>query len=237
MLVAAMLILPGAGVIATEADSPKLDDNTSRISYSLGYQIGGDFKKQNVEMDAQAVVKGIEDALSGARPMIPPKAMSEILAELKRNVMQGDRKRNNKVSRSRERELEYVAEGRNFLAENAKKPGVKTTSSGLQYKILSPGSDRKPGPDDQVKVNYRGSLVDGREFDSSYERNEPATFTLNNVIKGWKEGLQLIGEGGKIQLFIPHVLAYRGSGPLAHRTLIFDVELITVGGNQQARSK
>lgn len=237
MLIAAILMMPCTGVIATEADSPKLDDNTSRISYSLGYQIGGDFRKQKVEMDAQAVVKGIEDALAGAEPLIPRKAMAEILAELKRKVTMGDSKKPKKASRAREKELEYVAEGRKFLAENANKPGVKTTASGLQYKILNPGSDRKPGPDDQIKVNYRGSLIDGREFDSSYERNEPATFTLNNVIKGWTEGLQLIGEGGRIQLFVPHVLAYRGSGPLAHRTLIFDVELITVGDDKQAASK
>ena len=128
----------------------------------------------------------------------------------------------------REMELQYLAEGKKFMQENAKKPGVKTTASGLQYKIIKAGKGKAPGPTDQVTVNYRGTLIDGKEFDSSYKRGEPATFQLNGVIKGWTEGLQLIKEGGKIQLFIPPELAYAGRGPLAHRTLIFDVELISV---------
>lgn len=229
MAAAAMIVLPCAGVSAEDAKPPKLDDTPKRISYSLGYQIGGDFKRQGVEMNAEAVVMGIEDAMSGADPKIPRKAMYELLANLKRKVVEDERKRLGQASSSRERELEYIAEGKAFMEKNAEKPGVKTTKSGLQYKILEPGTGKQPGPTDKVTVNYRGTLVNGNEFDSSFKRGEPATFALNGVIKAWTEGLQLIKEGGKIQLFVPPSLAYGGRGPLAHRTLVFDIDLITVG--------
>lgn len=122
--------------------------------------------------------------------------------------------------------------GQAFLAENAKKPGVQQTPSGLQYIIVNPGEGRSPKATDTVKVNYRGTLIDGTEFDSSYKRNEPIEFPLNGVIPGWTEGLQLVKEGGKIQLFIPSNLAYgpRGAGGVIgpDETLIFEVELLKV---------
>jgi len=122
--------------------------------------------------------------------------------------------------------------GQAFLAENATQPGVKQTPSGLQYVIINPGEGRSPKATDSVKVNYRGTLLNGTEFDSSYKRNEPIEFPLNGVIKGWTEGLQLIKEGGKIKLFIPSNLAYgsRGAGGLIgpDETLIFEVELLKV---------
>ena len=230
----ALLVVQSASVDAAEDKPMSLDDRSARISYSLGYQIGGDFKRQGVEMDAEAVVKGIEDALSGAEPLMPQKAMNGILMELKRKVVDDERK---KLGQNRrEMELQYIEEGQKFMQENAKKPGVKTTTSGLQYKIIEPGTGKVPGPRDQVTVNYRGNLLDGQEFDSSYKRGEPASFNLGGVIKGWTEGLQLIREGGKIQLFVPSDLAYSGRGPLAHRTLIFDVELLSVGDDKQAAS-
>ncbi len=122
--------------------------------------------------------------------------------------------------------------GQAFLAENATQPGVKQTSSGLQYVIINPGEGRSPKATDSVKVNYRGTLLNGTEFDSSYKSNKPIEFPLNGVIKGWTEGLQLIKEGGKIKLFIPSNLAYgsRGAGGLIgpDETLIFEVELLKV---------
>jgi FKBP-type peptidyl-prolyl cis-trans isomerase len=122
------------------------------------------------------------------------------------------------------------------MQENAEKPGVKTSASGLQYKIIESGTGKAPKPTDKVTVNYRGTLTNGNEFDSSYKRGEPSTFQLDGVIKGWTEGLQLIREGGKIQLVIPPELAYGDRGPLGHRTLVFDVELISVGSDQQGGS-
>lgn len=205
------------------AEALDLENETTRINYSLGYQIGGDFKRQGVEIDAEAVVQGIHDALSGAEPQMPPAEMNATLMELKRKVVAEQRKR--RV----ERELEYIAAGEKFMQENAKKEGVITTESGLQYKVIESGTGKSPGPEEQVTVHYRGTLIDGKEFDSSHKSGQPATFRLNGVIKGWSEGLQLMKEGGKSQLVIPPKLAYGDRGPLGHRTLIFDVELISVG--------
>jgi FKBP-type peptidyl-prolyl cis-trans isomerase FklB len=212
------------------AEPLKLDDETARINYSLGYQIGGDFKRQGVEMNADAVVKGIADALSGAMPLMEPQAMQETLMELKRKVVMEQR------NRQSESELQYVSEGKKFMQENAAKPGVTTTASGLQYRIIEAGKGKAPEPADQVTVNYRGTLTNGNIFDSSYKRGKPSTFRLDGVIKGWTEGLQQIREGGKIQLVIPPKLAYGDRGPLAHRTLIFDIELISVVTDSQAGS-
>jgi FKBP-type peptidyl-prolyl cis-trans isomerase len=181
-------------------------------------------------MNAEAVVRGIEDALSGAKPLMEPQAMQATLVELKHKVVDAQRKR------KAETELQYISTGKNFMQENAGKPGVKTTASGLQYKIIEAGKGKAPKPTDQVTVNYRGTLTNGNEFDSSYKRGEPTTFNLGGVIKGWTEGLQLIKEGGKIQLVIPPKLAYDDRGPLAHRTLIYDVELISVDDASQAGS-
>ena len=218
----ALVLLGGSPAAAEEALD--LENETTRINYSLGYQIGGDFKRQGVELDPEAVVQGIRDALSGDQPRISEPAMRETLVQLKRKIVADQR------ARQAEAELKYLAEGEKFLAENARKPGVMTTASGLQYRIVEEGQGKRPGPSDRVTCNYRGTLVNGNEFDKSGD--EPATFRLDGVIKGWTEGLQLIGEGGKIQLFVPPGLAYGDRGPLAHRTLIFDVELISVQGGE-----
>ena len=211
---------------AYAGETLKLEDETSRINYSLGYQIGGDFKRQGIELNAEAVVKGMQDALSGSEPLMPQPEMNATLVELKRKVVAEQR------AKRREAELEKTAAGKKYLEENAKKPGVVTTPSGLQYKIIEAGSGKTPGPTDTVTVNYRGTLINGNEFDSSYDKGKPVTFPLNGVIKGWTEGLQLVKEGGKIELVIPSQLAYGDRGPLAHQTLVFDVELIAVGGDK-----
>jgi FKBP-type peptidyl-prolyl cis-trans isomerase FklB len=216
----ALTIMPG---IACAGDPLKLDNQTARINYSLGYQIGGDFKRQGVEINAAAVVRGIEDALSGAEPLMPPEEMRSALVELKRKIVAEQQ------ARMKQTELHAIKEGREYRENYGKQKGVVTTPSGLRYKILKAGSGKTPGPTDTVTVNYRGTLVNGKVFDSSYDKGKPATFKLNGVIKGWTEGLQHVQEGGKIQLVIPPELAYGNRGPLAHRTLIFDVELISVG--------
>lgn len=228
-----LLVATLCSLSAPLSAAEKLDfqDETTRVNYSLGYQIGGDFKRQNVEMDAEAVVQGIRDALNDAEPQMPPAEMRATLTELKRKVVAEQRKR------GVEKELEYLAEGKTFMEENAKKEGVVTTASGLQYKVIEPGTGKTPGPQDQVTVHYRGTFIDGNPFDSSYKKNKPATFRVDRVIKGWSEGLQLMKEGGKSQFFIPQNLAYGTRGPLAHRTLIFDVELISVDKPQPAAAK
>jgi FKBP-type peptidyl-prolyl cis-trans isomerase FklB len=213
------------------AEALNLEDATTRTNYSLGYQIGGDFKRQGVEMDAEAVVQGIRDALSGADPQMTPTEMKATLTELKRKVVAAQRKRNV------ERELDLIKQGEAFMQANAKKAGVVTTDSGLQYKVIKEGTGKSPGPEDQVTVHFKGTMIDGKPFDSSYKKNKPATFQVNAVIKGWAEGLQLMKEGGKSQFFIPQNLAYGKRGPLAHRTLIFEVELIDVEKPEQTASQ
>jgi FKBP-type peptidyl-prolyl cis-trans isomerase FklB len=209
-------------IAASSAPAERLDleNETTRINYSVGYQIGGDFKRQGVALDTKAVVRGIEDALAGGEPQIPEPEMRRTLVELKRRIVAEER------ARSTEAELQMQAAGSKFLEANAKAPGVVTSGSGLQYRILEEGKGKHPGPRDEVTCRYRGTLIDGKVIDSSGA--EPARFRLDGVIKGWTEGLQLIGAGGKIQLFAPPELAYGDRGPLAHRTLVYDVELISV---------
>jgi FKBP-type peptidyl-prolyl cis-trans isomerase FklB len=219
-----MLLLVAAGRAIAD-DTLKLDDETIRINYSLGYQIGVDFKRQSVKMNAAAVVKGIEDAMAGGQPLISQPEMHETLVELKRRVVKSERVKKQAIQEQR------IADGDKYMKENATKPGVQTTDSGLQYRIFKPGTGKTPKATDRVTVNYRGTLVNGNEFDSS--DTKPATFALNGVIKGWTEGLQLIREGGKIQLVIPPQLAYGSRGPLENQTLVFDIELISVGEQAQ----
>ena len=184
----------GTGLCATAwaaSDAPvDLKTESGKINYSLGYQIGGDFKRQGVELDSAAVVKGIQDALSGAEPLMKPEEMHTTLMELRRKIIADQQ------AKRKEAEQQKVAEGKKFMEENAKKEGVVTTKSGLQYKILKEGTGKSPAATDQVTVNYRGTLVDGKEFDSSYKRGKPATFRLNGVIKGWTEGPPA-DEGGR----------------------------------------
>jgi len=213
------------------AEELKLEDETARINYSLGYQIGGDFKRQGLEMNPAAVTKGIEDALSEAVPLMTPEEMQTTLTELKRKLVAQQKQK------AEEQAAKLQAESEQFLEENAKQEGVLITESGLQYQIIEPGAGKTPTPTDKVTVNYQGTLVDGKEFDSSYKRGKPVTFQLDGVVKGWTEGLQLIKEGGKIKLFLPPELAYGDRGPLAHRALIFDVELLSVGEPEKAEAE
>jgi FKBP-type peptidyl-prolyl cis-trans isomerase FklB len=208
--------------VAWSGEALNFEDETTRINYSLGYQIGGDFKRQNLQMNADAVVQGIRDALEGNQPQMQPPEMHRALRDLKGKVVAKQQ------TKKHMREKELIDAGKKFMEENAKQEGVVTTASGLQYKVITEGSGASPGPTDKVTVHYRGTRVDGKEFDSSIKRGEPASFQLNGVIKGWTEGLQLMKEGGKSQLIVPSDLAYGRRGPLAHQVLIFDVELLAV---------
>ena len=221
---AAFAVMPMLLLGAAQAQEKPLDfeDETVRINYSLGYQIGGDIRRQGVEMDAEAVVQGIADALSGAEPKLGRPEMHQILVELKRKVEAGQRAR-----KGAESEAIHQA-GVAFLEENKSKEGVRVTASGLQYKVIREGIGGSPEPLDTVTVHYRGTTVDGNEFDSSYRRGEPAQFNVSGVIPGWTEGLQLMKEGGEYELYIPLELAYGKRGPLAFQALIFEIELLGV---------
>jgi FKBP-type peptidyl-prolyl cis-trans isomerase FklB len=212
--------------LCAAGEAPEIRDGSDRISYSIGYQIGGDFKRQGTDLKTDLVVQGIQDALKGDKPRMPPEEMHKTLVEMKRKVMAAQEAEHKMASKKNQ------AEGEVFLAENAKKEGVVTLPSGLQYKILKEGEGASPKATDNVLVHYRGTLLDGTEFDSSHRRNRPATFRVNALIRGWAEALQRMKPGAKWQLFIPAKLAYadRGttSGVPPNSVLLFEVELLKV---------
>jgi FKBP-type peptidyl-prolyl cis-trans isomerase FklB len=205
---------------ASAADPAPLTDSVSKTSYALGYQIGRDVR--GVEIRPEAVVQGLTDGAAGTKAKLSSEEIAALMQKLQQDA------ETQRAARQVEHLKEAQAAGVTYLAENGKKPGVTTTASGLQYKVITPGTGRKPTASDTVTVNYRGTLVDGAEFDSSYARGKPATFPLNGVIAGWTEGVQLMQEGGKAQLVIPPSLAYGDKGELANQVLVFEVELIKV---------
>jgi FKBP-type peptidyl-prolyl cis-trans isomerase FklB len=206
--------------------SAVLKDDAARINYSVGYQIGSDFRQQEVEIRPEAVLKGIEDAMSGSKALMSKQEMRQTMADMGKRVTELKKKKLQQIA-------EYTEKNKQFLVENGKKPGVITTKSGLQYRVNKPGRGTKsPGLNDRVMVNYRGRLINGTEFDSSYKRGKPAIFQVNKVIKGWTEALQLMKRGDHWQLYIPAELAYgaKGSGTTIppNSTLIFDIEFISI---------
>lgn len=223
-----MRILPALLIalfsLPLRADPVQLDSERDRLSYSLGHQIGADFKRQALDINPEMVLRGLQDARAGAAPALSEEAMREVLAEQRRKAQAAQRAEVEKAAEQKR------AAGRAFLEENKKKEGVVALPSGLQYRVLQAGQGKRPGPTDRVTVHYRGTLIDGSEFDSSYRRNAPASFPLNGVIRGWTEGLQLMQEGAKYQFTIPAELAYGSRGRLADETLVFEVELLEVAG-------
>ena len=194
--------------------------------------VGTNLKKQSVEVDPAIVVKGMQDAIAGNKPLLTEEETRAVLMQLQEEARQKQAAKAQEVGGANK------TEGEAFLAANKTKEGVITTPSGLQYKILKAGTGPKPTAADTVVCNYRGTLLNGTEFDSSYKRGQPLTFPVNGVIKGWTEALQLMPVGSKWQLFIPAQLAYgeRGAGADIgpNATLIFEVELVSI---QAAKSQ
>ena len=215
-----------AGAVCAQ-DKPDLKDPKLRASYALGADIGSNLKRQELDLDAKALAAGISDAIGG-KTALTPAEVQETLAELRKQYM-AQMESKAKVAGSKN-----LKDGEDFLAANGKKDGVKTTASGLQYKVIKSGSGATPKPSDEVKVHYHGTLIDGTVFDSSVERGEPISFPVTGVIPGWVEALQLMKVGDKWQIYIPSKLAYgeRGSGPKIgpNSALIFDVELLGIEG-------
>jgi FKBP-type peptidyl-prolyl cis-trans isomerase FklB len=215
----------------TAAAAPALTTRTQKFSYALGMYIGGGnsqmLKKQAVDFDPALVAQGVKDAMAGGKTRLTEEEMKAVLTEVQ-----------NEVNKQRQEKTQQAGaanktEGEAFLAANKTKDGVVTLPSGLQYKIVTAGTGAKPTAADSVVCNYRGTLVNGTEFDSSYKRGQPATFPVSGVIKGWTEALQLMPVGSKWQLFVPSSLAYGeqggGGGQIGpNAMLIFDVELISI---------
>jgi len=202
-----------------------------KASYALGMSIGSGLQRQGVGVDPAIVSRGLRDAMSGKKTLLTEDEMKTALQQLRADVQQQQQAKMHAAGDANRKA------GEAFLQANKSKDGVKTLADGLQYKVLQEGSGPKPTANDTVTVNYRGTLVDGKEFDSSYKRGQPATFPVGGVIKGWTEALQLMPVGSKWQLFIPADLAYGDRPPSPDigpgDTLIFDVELLSIADQKK----
>jgi FKBP-type peptidyl-prolyl cis-trans isomerase FklB len=214
---------------AAKAGAPlALTTPKQKSSYAIGLSIGKTMKRDGVEVDSAALSRGLRDALSGAKPLLTDQDAQAALVALQMEVRKKQEAQHAIALEANKKE------GNNFLAANKVKSGVVTLPSGLQYKILKEGTGPKPTASDSVVANYKGTLIDGTEFDSSYKRGQPATFPVGQVIKGWTEALQLMPVGSKWELFIPSDLAYgeRGAGQGSNigpnATLVFEVELLSI---------
>jgi FKBP-type peptidyl-prolyl cis-trans isomerase FklB len=207
-------------------DSAILKTQRDKVSYSMGLDIGRMLKMQGVDVDLELVTRGLKDAYTGNQPLLTDEEMQEVLTNFKKEFIAKQQELAKQQGEKNKREEEI------FLETNKKKEGVQTLPSGLQYKVLKAGAGKKPTATDTVTVHYRGTLIDGKEFDSSSRRGKPATFPVNGVIPGWTEALQLMEEGAKWELFIPSNLAYgersAGGDIGPNATLIFEVELISI---------
>lgn len=222
---------PGPTDAAKKSETLELKTDKDKASYALGLNIGEGLKKESEDLDAAVVQRGMQDALAGNKPLMTDEEAKSAWTTFQVNMRKKQQEKLQELAETNKKESDT------FLAENKAKEGVVALPSGLQYKIVTQGTGPKPTATDTVVCNYKGTLIDGTVFDSSYNRGpahdqvEPATFPVNGVIKGWTEALQLMPVGSKWQLFVPPDLAYgaqgnRGIAP--NSTLIFDVELISI---------
>lgn len=229
-LLAATMLVTGcskAGKDGEGADGKlELKSFNDRVSYMLGADIGNSLRASKTEINPAVVSRALAESYQGKPLKLSEAEIAQVKQEFTQKLQQ------DYAARIKESGTKNKAAGDAFLAENKKKPGVMVTASGLQYQVLTEGKGPKPGSDAQVKVHYRGTLLDGKEFDSSYKRGEPVTLKMSAVIPGWTEALKLMRVGGKYKLFVPSNLAYgerevgQDIGP--NSTLIFEVELLGV---------
>jgi FKBP-type peptidyl-prolyl cis-trans isomerase len=210
-----------------------LKTQREKTSYAMGMNIGTGLRKQSIDIDPAILARGFRDAFSNGKTLLTEEEERSVLTQLQGELHKKQQEAAQQAGESNK------TQGVAFLTANKAKEGVVTLPSGLQYKILQQGTGAKPAATDQVVCNYRGTLLDGTEFDSSYKRGQPVTFPVNKVIKGWTEALQLMPVGSKWQLFIPAELAYgdQGAGPQIgpNATLIFEVELISIQKSEAAQ--
>ena len=223
-ILAVGIALSNMSAWAQDAD-PLLDSSQKKLSYAMGLDLAKSLKQADAAMDSKLLIMGLEDGFAGT-----PKLSEDQVKQIKQDFVK--QRQNEQMEKMKTAGAENQKQGDAFLAANKVKEGVKTTASGLQYKVLTPGKGATPKLEDKVKVHYRGTLLDGNEFDSSYSRNEPIVFPLKGVIPGWTEGLQLMPVGSKYQFVIPANLAYGQQGAGAkigpNSTLIFEVELLGI---------
>jgi FKBP-type peptidyl-prolyl cis-trans isomerase FklB len=217
------IILCSTGMVIAQETIP-LKEQKEKVSYSIGVSIGKSVKRDLLDVNPDLVAQGIKDVLAGGKMLLTDEEMVAVFTALQQDLVAKQAEAKKVLAEKN------LKEGEQFLAENAKKEGVVTQPSGLQYKVITDGTGKKAKPTDTVTVHYRGTMIDGTEFDSSYKRNEPATLPVEGIVPGWAEGLSLMKVGSKWQLFIPSKLAYgeEGAGDAIgpNVTLIFDVELL-----------
>ena len=204
-----------------------LKTEREQASYMIGMDMAKSLDPVKEDVDVKVLEKALETVLSGGKPLMTEEQAQQVRESFAKRVQAGQ------AAKMEKQATDNLSAGQKFLADNAKKPGVKSTASGLQYKELRPGTGAKPIATDTVRVHYKGMLTDGKPFDSSYDRNEPVVFPLNQVVPGWQEGLQLMPVGSKYQLWIPAALGYgdRGTpgGPIGpNSALVFEVELLDI---------
>jgi FKBP-type peptidyl-prolyl cis-trans isomerase FklB len=223
MLAAAIGFL--ASFAASAQDSPDLKTNKDKVSYALGMKFGEGFRNQGLDVDPGVFAKAFAEAFSGGKTAMTDQEMQSLLTAAAQEI------REKQAAQQAEKGAVAQKEGEEFLAANKTREGVVTLPSGLQYKILKAGTGEKPTPDDTVVCNYKGTLIDGTEFDASEKHGGSAAFPVKGVIAGWTQALQLMQEGSKWQLFVPSNLAYgaQGAGDIGpNATLIFEVELVSI---------
>ena len=212
-----------------------LKTDKDKVSYALGMNLGANLKRDSVDIDTAIFVRALKDTVAGGKTLLTDSEARAALTQLQTVV------RNKQMEKMKVAGEANKKEGDSFLAANKTKEGIVTLPSGLEYKILTQGTGPKPAATDTVVCNYRGTLINGTEFDSSYKRGQPATFPVSGVIKGWTEALQLMPVGSKWQLFLPAELAYGERGPSPeigpNSTLVFEVELLSIQAKDKEKEK
>lgn len=233
-LVAAAVM--GLAISATHAaaNAPSLTSELDKLSYSIGIDIGKNFKRQGIEVNSEVMAKGMQDGMSGDKSLLTDQQMKDVLNNFQKQLMA---KRTAELNQKAEKNKE---KGEAFLKENKKKEGVVALPSGLQYKIVTAGTGDKPSKKDTVTVEYTGKLLDGQVFDSTEKTGKPATFKLSQVIPGWTEALQLMPAGSTWEIYVPADLAYGSrsvGGPIGpNETLIFNIHLMSVKKHNAEKS-
>ena len=221
-----LLCLVALTIQLSAQTKPALTTEKEKVSYIIGTDIAKNLKKQGIDIDPELLFKGLKDAFTDQKLLLSDEEIQQVMAAFQQEMMAKQSKKSGELAEKNQKE------GEAFLAANKKKDSVITLPSGLQYKVITEGNGKMPGLNDTVTTNYRGTLIDGTEFDNSYKRGEPATFPVSGVIPGWTEALQHMKVGAKWQLFVPSNLAYgeRGAGQTIgpNATLIFEVELLSI---------
>ena len=235
VLLVASLVFPAVLFAKDAKNATELKTYQQRLSYAMGLDVGGYFKDLGEDIQLETLVKGITDSYKGNAPALTKEQIAAVQKEFAQKMQA------KQAAMMKEMQEKNSAAGKAFLEENKKKSGVVVTASGLQYEVVKKGDGPKPGKDDKVKVNYVGTLIDGKEFDSSVKRGQPVVMGVSQVIPGWAEALQLMEVGSKYKLVIPAELAYgeKGAPPVIepNSVLVFDVDLISIEKEDKKEEK